>query len=226
MPELALDHLTIAAASLGEGIAFIEQRLGVNIPLGGKHPIMNTHNAVMRIGNGLYLEVISADPGAGPAQRPRWFGLDDPVARRRLDVDGPYLAAWVVRSDDIAATVAGRGRDLGEVATMSRGQLSWQIAIRPDGSVAMGGLMPLVIEWPRGPHPSTRMADLGVKFAGLTLRPGRPSELRNALSAIGADRLADIQSPKRGHEPLEAYLVRPDGAEVRIGGGDLAGAGP
>lgn len=222
LPTLTLDHLAIAAARIGEGIDFVEDMLGVRMPLGGKHPIMNTHNAVMRLGDGLYLEVIAVDPEAGPANRPRWFGLDDAKLQSRLNTEGPCLAAWIVRSDDLAATLRAGGGELGDALQMSRGTMTWQIGVTRNGLPALGGLMPTAIEWPPGEHPTQRMPDMGVRFGGLTLRAPKPEHLRGALARIGADKLADIKPYRRSAHPLEATFIRPDGLAATIGGGEWA----
>jgi len=221
LPALALDHLAIAAARLGEGIDFVEEALGVRMPLGGKHPGMNTHNAVMKLADGLYLEVIAIDPEAAPPVRSRWFGMDDPALQARLSAEGPRIIAWVARTTDIAGSLRCAGtHDLGEPMPMSRGTLNWKIAVRADGSQAMAGLLPTLIEWPPGVHPTAqRMPDLGVRFVGLTLRAAKPEPLRAALASLGADRLVDVKPMRRGAEPMEAVFVRPDGAEVRVSGG-------
>ena len=219
-PTLALDHIVLAAARLGEGIDFIEETLGVRMPLGGKHPIMNTHNAVLRLADGLYLEVIAIDPEAGPAQRPRWFGLDDPKLQSRLSAEGPSLAAWVVRTDDLASTLRSAAGDLGDAIAMSRGALNWQIGVAPDGRAPRGGLLPVAIQWPGGEHPTHRMPDAGVRFGGLTLRAPKPETLRGALARIGAERLAEIKPYRRSARPLEAIFIRPDGLEASLCGGD------
>jgi len=221
-PALALDHLAIAAARIGEGIDFVEEMLGVRMPLGGKHPVMNTHNAVMKLADGLYLEVIAIDPEAGPPQRPRWFGLDDPRLQARLAGEGPRLIAWVARSTDLATSMRASSLDLGEALEMSRGALKWKIAVPPSGATVRGGLLPTLIEWPPGVHPTAqRMPDLGVRLASLTLRAAKPEPIRMALSTIGADLLVSIKPMRRGAEPLEALFTRPDGAEVAIGGGEM-----
>jgi Glyoxalase-like domain len=220
--KLALDHIAIAAARLGEGIDFVEETLGVRMPLGGKHPVMNTHNAVMRLGDGLYLEVIAIDPEAGPAQRPRWFGLDDQRLQSRLADTGPCLAAWVVRSYDLAATLQASKGKMGDALAMTRGALSWLIGVTPDGQPGLGGLMPVAIQWPAGEHPTQRMPEAGVRFGGLTLRAPKPELLRSALAQIGADQLVDIKPYRRSSLPLEATFIRPDGLEASIGGGDWA----
>jgi len=220
-PALALDHLAIAAARLGEGIDFVEEMLGVRMPLGGKHPDMNTHNAVMRLGDGLYLEVIAVDPEAGPALHPRWFGLDNPRMRSRLMSEGPRMVAWVARSTNLAASLQASAMSLGKAMPMSRGSLKWQIAVAPDGELPLGGLMPTLIEWPPGIHPTAqRMPDLGVRLADLTLRAAKPEPVRAALARIGAAHLVVIKPLRRGAEPLEATFIRPDGAEVCISGGE------
>ena len=218
-PRIVLDHIAINCATLAEGVDWIQGKLGVRVPLGGKHPIMNTHNAVMSLGEGIYLEIIAADPEAGPAERPRWFGLDDPEVKARLAASGPYLSAYICRSDDVAETVRLAKTDLGKVYTMRRGDLVWQIGIRDDGAAPMGGLHPIIIQWPNGPHVSTRMADLGCRLKEIIVRPPNVEAMQSAFTAIGAGGLVTIKPPRRGAELLEAILVRPDGREVTLSGG-------
>ena len=85
MPQTRLDHLVVAAASLAEGCAWVEARLGVASPGGGRHANMGTHNALWSLG-GSYIEVIAVEPGGTRPERPRWFGLDDPRVDRRCSV--------------------------------------------------------------------------------------------------------------------------------------------
>lgn len=214
-PRIVIDHIAINCTTLAEGIDWVEEKLGVRVPLGGKHAIMNTHNAVMSLGEGVYLEIVATDPDAGPAERPRWFGLDDPRIKARLSSEGPYLSAWLCRSDDVKETVRLAKTDLGQVYTMRRGELVWQISIRDDGAVPMGGLHPIVIEWPTGPHVSTRMADLGCRLRRIIVRP--PASL--PLEAIGASGLVHVEAPAPGKALVEAVVTRPDGTEVALSGG-------
>jgi hypothetical protein len=220
-PRILLDHIAINCATLAQGIDWVEEKLGVRVPLGGKHPIMNTHNAVMSLGSGVYLEIVAADPDAGPAERLRWFGLDDPRVKVRLASEGPYLSAWLCRSDDVKETVRLARTDMGHVYTMRRGDLVWQISIRDDGAVPMGGLHPIIIEWPPGPHVSTRMADLGCRLKRIVVRPPAAANLPEALEVIGAQHLVELAAPEPGAGPIEAVLTRPDGRAVVIAGGVL-----
>jgi len=77
-----IDHLVIGADNLEQGISFVRERLGIDIPYGGVHPQMGTHNHLVQLGNDIFLEVIAINPDMEPPNAPRWFGLDDPFIRR------------------------------------------------------------------------------------------------------------------------------------------------
>ena len=46
------DHLVIGAAHLGDAAAIVEAQLGSELTGGGKHPLMATHNRLMRLADG------------------------------------------------------------------------------------------------------------------------------------------------------------------------------
>ena len=64
----ALDHLVVAAATLDEGADWCLRTLGVAPGAGGKHPLMGTHNRLLKIASPawplVYLEIIAVDPEA------------------------------------------------------------------------------------------------------------------------------------------------------------------
>src|SRR5215207_5259628 len=154
------DHLVIAATSLNDGVAWVRDRLGATPSSGGRHPRMGTHNHLLRLGAGRYLEVITIDPDAPPPDRPRWFALDQPAMRARLARE-PRIICWVARTTEIARVAAHSPIPLGTPEPMSRGALSWLIILTPDGSLPEGGALPSLIEWPAGsPHPTERMPEL------------------------------------------------------------------
>jgi len=214
MVRTELDHLVVMAATLEAGVVWVRERLGVIVPLGGKHDKMATHNAVMALGSGVYFEIIAIDPEAPPPTKPRWFAFDDPTFRERLERDSPRLAHWVVRSNDIDATLAKACVNLGVATAMSRGDLHWQIAIRPDGRLLEGGLIPTVIEWPTGPHPSERMSDLDVRLKQLTLRHPEPRRLADMLRSLHADGFVDIEPSSQGEPAIEARFSGPLGETI------------
>lgn len=162
MPIAALDHITIGALTLEEGIAYVRERLNIDVPYGGAHPLMATHNCLMQLGEGAFLEIIAPDPTAMP-QRRRWFGLDEDAMRARLAVS-PQFITWVVRVPDLAAALREVDPSVGEAVRVTRGDLAWLLTIPPDGAMPFDGAHPALIEWPAGPHPATHMADLGCRL--------------------------------------------------------------
>jgi Glyoxalase-like domain len=118
VPLSRLDHIVITAPSLGLGVDYLRQTLGVTPQMGGEHPRMGTHNCFVKLGAKVYLEVIAVNPNAPRPQRPRWFALDELGANEL-----PRLATWVARTDDIEAAAAASPLPLGKVEPMTRGQL-------------------------------------------------------------------------------------------------------
>src|SRR5215471_17917151 len=107
------DHLVIGCKDLDQGSAWLAGTLGVEAQPGGKHPLMGTHNRLVRLGEGRFIELIAMDPGAPPPGRPRWFNLDTPQLQARLS-ESPQLLTWVVRTDRIVEAVT-RVPELGQV---------------------------------------------------------------------------------------------------------------
>ena len=111
--SLRLDHLVISARTLDEGTQYVADTLGVAPAGGGAHPLMRTHNRLLNLWGGVYLEVIAIDPQAaapadGAAPRARLFALDDPATHARLE-NGPVSVA-LGRASGAAEAAARCGR--------------------------------------------------------------------------------------------------------------------
>jgi len=181
---LALDHLVVAAMTLEEGAAWVEERLGAAPMAGGRHASMGTHNRVLSLGPGRYLEVIAIDPAAPPAGRPRWFALDRPEMRERLAC-GPALVHWVVRTDDLEDAVGATPGLRPEVLSLSRGPFHWRIGVPADGGLPEGGAFPTFIAWEGGRHPADDLPDSGCELERLELRHPRAAHLLAVLRGLG-----------------------------------------
>lgn len=205
---LAIDHLVVAARSLEEGASWVESRLGVAPTGGGKHALMGTHNRLLGMGDGAYLEVIAIDPGAAPPARARWFALDSPAMRSRLG-RGPALIHWVANTDDIERAAAKSPVDVGEIVAAARGDYRWRITIPRDGSLPAGGIFPTLIQWD-SKRPAPSLPDSGCRLESLDLGHPRAGEFFAALQAMG---LTD-------GEPLDATDAEPGiVARIRTPGG-------
>ncbi|WP_195819391.1 VOC family protein [Roseobacter sp. MH60115] len=191
MPNNRIDHFAIGAHSLEQGVAAMQNALGVEVPRGGKHEAMSTHNCVMQSGNESFFELIAIDPDAPDPGRARWFTLDDPATQERLS-ERPRALCWVVGTDDLDAVIAASPVDLGEVVLFTRGDRSWRLTVPKDGSLPMGGLLPAFIEWSPGPHPSTGQQDLRVTLKSVHLYHPDPDNLSGILQALGVDHLASV----------------------------------
>ena len=183
-PQLAPDHLVVAAASLAQGVDWIEARLGVRAQPGGAHVAMGTHNALLRLGDRLYLEIIANDPDGKAPGRPRWFDLDEPRMRAAL-AEGPALIHWVARTGDIETDASRSPVDLGEILPMQRGEYRWRITVRADGHLPERGLVPTLIEWPGEHHPAARLPATGVELIAMAAEHPEPAPVRAALAALG-----------------------------------------
>ena len=209
MAKLTFDHLVIGAARLAQGVDWVADRLGAALPPGGSHPRMGTHNRLTALGPASLLKVIAVDPAAEPPPRPRWFALDDPAQKARLE-RRPRLLTWVAATDDIEASLArasAAGAELGRPVEMTRGDLTWLISIRDDGALAEGGTLPALIQWSDRAHPAGAMTDLGLRLERLELRHPEPTRLDAVLQAIGADALTTIVRAKA--PSLRALLRTP-----------------
>lgn len=207
-----IDHFAIGASDLDSGTAWLKDQLGVDIPRGGKHAAMSTHNCVAQSGNNSFLELIAIDPDAPDPGRTRWFTLDNPQTQAKL-AQGPRALCWVVNTDDLDAVIAASPVDLGEVLELSRGDLSWRLTVPKDGSLAEGGLLPAFIEWSMDTHPSANMQDIGITLETVKLTHPDPAALTEMLDKLNITHLVEVAEGERG---LSFLVNTPDGQQVEV----------
>lgn len=205
MIQCSLDHLVVVAPSLNEGVTAVSAMLGVELQQGGEHSRMGTHNALLRIGAASYLEVIARNPSAPDPGRPRWFELDR--------ADGSVrLATWVARTTETRVAAAASPVDLGSVESMTRGDLEWRITVPSQGRLLEGGVVPMLIEWTSGSHPSGRLPDLGVRLDRLELEHPNPELIRSFLRWVGFE--GPVSVAEGGRPSLAARLTTPQGSKT------------
>ncbi len=202
-----IDHFAVGAESLEQGAAALQTALGVEVPRGGKHDAMSTHNCVAQAGNESFLEIIAIDSDAPDPGRVRWFTLDDAATQARL-AERPRALCWVVGTDDLDTIVAQSAVDLGEVVKFTRGERSWRLTVPKDGSLPEGGLLPAFIEWSPGAHLSTGMQDLGLRLKSVKLSHPDPARISAMLDALHVDHLAEVAEGPAG---LAFVLDSPQG---------------
>jgi len=200
-----VDHLVLACADLALGAAHVRERLGVEVQPGGRHLLMGTHNALLKLGPRTYLELIAVDP-AGSAQRPRWFGLDTPLVRARM-AKGPFLLTWVAACGDIVAAAA-LDPGFGEVIAASRGAFSWRITVPADGGLNRDGVVPTLIQWNGEAHPCDGLEDRGCALRELQLRH---PQARRIETLLGGLKLEGPLVLREGQARIAAWVDTPRG---------------
>ena len=212
---LCFDHLAIAAEALEPGAAAIAEALGAPLAPGGTHPAMGTHNRLLSLGPGEYLEVIAIDPAAPPPPQPRWFALDDFAGP-------PRPRAWIARAEtaqelvqmaaplDAALALAPPG--IGRPMDFARGDLRWLMAVPESGWLPYGGVFPALIGWHGAAHPADALPDHGIRLRRLVISHPDAGALRAALAPLITDERLVITL---GGEPsLAAEFDTPAGARI------------
>jgi len=157
-----LDHLAVAAPTLQEASEAIEAALGVPLQPGGQHPLFGTHNRLLRLDDGLYLEAIAIDPTAPDPGRARWFGLDA--------FQGPArLSNWICRTGDLDTALDGMPAGTGSPVQLSRGDLRWRMAVPEGGRLPFDNLFPALIQWQGHLHPGSMLAPSGCSLRRLVV---------------------------------------------------------
>lgn len=216
-PTCRVDHLVVAARSLDQGVQWCEATLGVTPGAGGEHPLMGTHNRLLRLATSdyprAYLEIIAINSDARQPARRRWFDLDDPALQHQVRHQ-PRLVHFVASTADAAAALKALGRlgiDRGALVAADRatagGLLRWQISVRRDGQRLFYGGLPTLIQW-QGAHPAEALPEAGLALQSLSVNHPRAADLRAAHAAIGLQGV----SLAEGAPNLVAVLATPRGA--------------
>jgi hypothetical protein len=216
MTPMSIDHLVVAADTLDHGVQWCEATLGVTPGPGGQHPLMGTHNRVLRISTQAYpqayLEIIAVDPDAPSLKRKRWFDLDDAMLLQKVR-QRPRLMHFVARTDTAVLACKALqqlGIDRGELLHAERptasGQLRWCISVRADGQRLFYGGLPTIIEW-QSAHPSDALPDSGVTLQSLRVSHPRAPALGAAYAAIALEGVTLEEGPPN----LQATLSTPQG---------------
>jgi hypothetical protein len=185
---LKLDHISVIAPSLAEGVSHVRACLDLDVPFGQRHAYMGTHNHLLQLGDTVYLEIVALDPEADGPGHPRWFGLDDQKKVRSDWDEGRRLRSWVARTDAIDAITAGHSGIFGKKVPLPAVNSSFDFAIPDDGSLPLDGAAPYVIDRRGKPRSMATIADLGARLRSFTLEHPDPAAVEALYRAITVDR--------------------------------------
>lgn len=174
---IELDHLAVAGTTLNEAVTHVENALGVSMAPGGRHDVFFTHNRLLGLADGLYLEAIAVDPEAATPARPRWFDLDRFQGAARL-------TNWICRTGEMEAVLAGLGVDAGAPVDLRRGDLRWCMAVPETGILPFDNQFPALIQWQTPMHPADMLPDSGCVLHRLVIAHPEAKALRAALPSM------------------------------------------
>lgn len=202
MAQMILDHLVVGATTLAAAQDHVERSLGLAMQAGGQHAVFHTHNALIGLEDGLYLEAIAPDPSRPLPERPRWYDLDR--------YSGPArLSNWAAAVPDMDAALPIMPDGVGAPVQVRRGDLQWRMAVSAMGTTPYDNLWPALIEWPGGMHPAPRLAPSGLRLRRLTLSHPQGDRLAETLAAQIQDDRIRVEVGEIG---LEAAFDGPRGA--------------
>lgn len=194
---LELDHLVVAGESLDAATDHIEQALGVPLQPGGSHAAYGTHNRLLHLADGIYLEAIAKEPGIVPERAPCWYALDDFAG-------APRLSSWACRTDAPEAAAA-RWPEAGGRVPLARGAYRWQMFVPETGILPYDNIFPAFLSW-QGPHPAAALTAQGCSLTRLVISHPAAGALAQSLALQDA-RL----SFEAGPPGLRAEIQTPHG---------------
>ncbi len=197
---MELDHIAICGKTLEAAQSFVEEALGVALQPGGEHEVFHTHNALLGLEDGLYLEAIAVNPAAPQPDRPRWFDLD-------RFAGPPRLTNWICRTSRLdAALVSLNG--FGVPVDLRRGDLGWRMAVPETGVLPFDNCAPALIEWQTEHHPVTMLEPSGVRLAQLCVSHPEVDALKQLLAPYLRDPRLVFEA---GAPALRAVFDTPSG---------------
>ena len=171
---LKLDHITVIAPTLIEGVSHVQDCLGLEVPFGTRHHYMGTHNHRLQLGNNVYLEIVALDPDGSSPDRARWFGLDNQEKVRSDWDEGRRLRGWVASTEAIDAVVSKRRTVFGDEVPLPAANPEFAFSIPEDGSLPLDGAAPSLIDHRGDPTSMAEIPDLGARLKSLTLEHPDP----------------------------------------------------
>lgn len=202
MPVLQPDHLAVCAETLAEGVTYVEDLLEVPLAAGGEHVFMGTHNRLLSLGPGFYLEVIAINPDSADPGRARWFDMD------RFS-GPPRLTNWICRTQELDLALQMSPAGIGVPIPAARGDLRWTMVVPEDGQLPFDGAFPALIEWEGKTHPADLLPDRGYRLSMLKIEHPEAEGLRQALQPMLE--MSDIEIHAAAEKRLIAAIETPTG---------------
>lgn len=176
---LPIDHIVYAFPDLISGIEYIRELLAVEPVYGGRHLNFGTHNALVGLSQGIYLEILAPDPDNARVKSPRWMGVDalntsGIITRIALKTNNINEDLKMIETIDNRTLLSGKGNRI----TNTGESLSWHMSY--PFATPLVDPVPFLVQWETDFHP-TDYLNHGIEFSHLKLN--MPEKFNN-LSQI------------------------------------------
>jgi hypothetical protein len=143
-------------------------------------------NALVRLSERTFLEIIAIDPEGTKPSRPRWFDLDNIALQAEL-TERPRLIHWVARTTGIERAAAACPDTPGRSAPDGARRVSLANHDPRRRQAAGERRGPTLIEWDVPQHPAESLPKSNVSIAGMAASHPEPALIRAALASLGQD---------------------------------------
>lgn len=199
----SVDHLIVGSPDLEAGIRYVERQTGVRAVYGGKHPTMGTHNALLSLGNRMYLEILAPDPDA-----PQVTGMLSGVKNLKQ----PWLFTWAAATSQIELTEERLRKAGFRTSGVKPGSRK-----RPDGIVLRwkslklpqftDPAVPFFIEWDSDSRHPSEDSPAGCTLESFVIAHPKAAELRGIFDALGIQ----VEVKEADHLQFAAGIRTPTG---------------
>ncbi len=150
-----IDHIVYVCSDLENEIQRFQKILGIKISYGGRHLDKGTHNALFRIGERSYFELLAPDPERDTEIDVQWLGAGEANEHR--------ISAWCVQPDDISQALEFMNEESKYNYALYPGSrkksdgsiLSWKLGLCD--KMMKTDVFPFLIDWAESQHPSSSL---------------------------------------------------------------------
>lgn len=177
-----IDHIVYCVPDLKNAMAALERQLGVAPVYGGRHQSQGTHNALLDLGLGCYLEILAVDLENKEMTDNRWMGIDLIIK--------PAVTRWALKSENLNDDQVHLNAYNDQLGIVSEGarltstgtQLVWSM-ILPQAEPRVE-LIPFMVDWSSSDTHPTEALTKGCRLTEINLSgPTNPS-LAKCLNSL------------------------------------------
>ena len=180
---MELDHIAVSGATLEEATEHVESSLGVKLQFGGTHQHYGTHNRLLHLADGIYLEAIAIDKNLQRPPFPRWFNLDNFKGP-------PRITNWICRSRNIKKDLAELSINDTKIVQLQRNHLRWLMYSPTNGMLPFDGTFPALLQWQTSPHPVENMLNSGCRLKHMTIYHPEISKIQEKMRFFSDPRIS------------------------------------